>query len=99
MGALRPYREAAHRTLKRIALEPIHLEVLWGPLGKRERDDKLVAKVREQIAKCKAVIIILGSRTGLKVPGSDFTMVEHEILSAHELGLPIFAFVSPRSRF
>lgn len=98
-GGLSPYREVAQKSLRKIGLEPILLEKKWGPLHQHNRDEKLVSKVLGEISKCKAVVIILGHRTGLRIPGTDFTLVEHEVLGARESGIPIFAYVSPGSRF
>jgi HJR/Mrr/RecB family endonuclease len=98
-GDILPYREEAHRTLQSLGLEPILLEKKWGPLRRDALDDSIVRNVCKEVSKCSAVVVILGERLGIRVPGTAFTMVEHEILSAQEAGIPIFTYVTPASRF
>lgn len=99
LGSLGPYREAAASALERICLRPVRLDVERGVLRKRGRDEGLVRRVRRRIRKCSAIITLFGARSGLRIPGTDLTLTEHECTAAYELGIPIFAYVTKHSRF
>ena len=99
MGGLRPYRAAVAQSLERIDLQPVLLDKEWGDVGKRARNDVLVDKVCKRVKKCSAVVVLLGSRRGLRVRGTDYTLSEHEIIAAEQAKIPVFAYVTKGSEF
>jgi len=98
-GDIRPYRKQAYITLRSLGLDPILLEKIWGPLRRDSINEKVASDVREEVTKCTAVIVILGERKNLRVPGTEWTMVEHEIQAAQKADIPILTYVTPYSRF
>lgn len=98
-GDIHPYREQASLSLQSLGLHPILLEKKWGPLQRDSIDEKVARKVRDEVSKCSAVIVILGERQNRRVPGTEFTMVEHEIRAAQESNISVFTYVTPYSRF
>jgi len=98
-GDILPYREQAYLTLQSLGLNPILLEKKWGPLRRDALNEKVASDVRAEVSKCRAVVIILGERKNIRVPGTKFTMVEHEIRAAQEGDIPILTYVTPYSRF
>ena len=98
-GDILPYRDQAYLSLRSLGLNPILLEKKWGPVQRDSIDDKVARKVRDEVSKCSAVVVILGERKNIRVPGTKFTMVEHEIRAAQESDIPILTYVTPYSRF
>ncbi len=98
-GDILPYREQAYLTLRSLGLDAILLEKKWGPLRRDALNGEVASKVRAEVSKCSAVVIILGERKNMRVPGTKFTMVEHEIIAAQEKCIPILTYVTPYSRF
>ena len=98
-GAMRPYRRAAHDALKTVPVHSVLLEREWGSLGRKPRDERIVRRVAKEVRRSSALVAIMGNRTGARVRGTEYSLIEHEVMEAARKRIPILVYITPNSRF
>lgn len=95
---MRPYRSAVYACLEQLGFHSALLEERRRSLKRKDRHLRLVSKLRREIRNSRAFLSILG-REGIRIPETDYSLAEHELIAAYDFGIPVFAYVTPASRF
>lgn len=95
----RDYRRNAIEIISKLGLEAVALENTLGAIGKRVANENVTRIVQEEIGTCKLLVAIFGRGFGKKVLNTDYSLTQFELYSAYELGIPVFLYVTPESKF